>query len=230
MGKQSAVFIPGLLCTAALFAPQVKGLADIADIAIGDHTRHDLVGDAAQAILDDAPDRFALAGLSMGCYIAFEIMRREPQRVTKLALMDSSARPDTIEQSGRRRALMAEAERNGLTGVVDVLLPLFVHKDRLTDTQLTSLVHDMAEETGVTAFIRQQRAIMSRPDSRPGLAAISCPVTVIVGDGDILTPPDLAREMADGIGSARLEIIEGAGHLSTLEKPDAVTAVLRAWL
>jgi pimeloyl-ACP methyl ester carboxylesterase len=224
------VLVPGLLCSPRLFAPQIPALWRRGPVTVADHTRDDTMAGVARRILDAAPPRFALAGLSMGGYAALEILRQAPERVDRLALLDTSARPDTPEQSERRRAQMAMAADGRFGEVADLLFPLLVHPAHTGDGALRSVVRAMAEDTGPEAFAREQLAIISRPDSRPGLAGISCPVLVLVGEGDQLTPPDLSREMAAAIPGARLVIVPGAGHASTLERPEAVTGALEEWL
>lgn len=157
-------------------------------------------------------------------------MRRAPERVTRLALLDTSARPDTDEQRARRRGLIELAEKGEFKGVTPRLLPLLIHPDRLGDEALKATVMGMAERVGKEAFLRQQKAIMGRPDSRPDLARIKCPALVLVGRQDALTPVAVHEEMAAGIPGARLVIVEDCGHLSTLEKPEAVNAALEDWL
>jgi len=229
--KPLLILVPGLLCTADLYAHQIAHLGDVAvSLATAEHSRHDSLGAIAEAILAAAPRQFALAGLSMGGYIAFEIMRRAPERVLKLALLDTSARADGPEQTARRKELLAEAEVGRFRGVTQKLLPLFIHPDRLQDKALVERVYAMATEIGRDAFFHQQRAIIARPDSRGDLARIKCPTLVLCGDADKLTPPERAREIADGIAGARLEIVAHCGHLATMEQPEAVTAALRQWL
>ena len=224
------VLVPGLLCTKALWAPQLAALGDIAAMTVADHTRHDSMAAIAEAILAVAPERFALAGLSMGGFIAFEIVRQAPQRVTKLALLDTSARPDLPERKAQRLARDELARRQGASAVQDELMPALIHKDRLADKAFIDTVRQMAVDTGAEALQRQHAAIMGRLDSRPLLASIRCPTLVIVGREDALTPPELAQEMASGIAGAKLEIIPDCGHLSTMEQPDAVNRAMRAWL
>jgi pimeloyl-ACP methyl ester carboxylesterase len=166
----------------------------------------------------------------MGGYISFEILRQAPERVAKLVLLDTSARPDGPEQSEQRRAQMATAREGRLGEVVDMLFPRLVHARRWGDESLRRIVRAMAQGVGVDGFIRQQTAIIGRPDSRPGLEAIRCPTLVVVGDGDVLTPPERAEEIASGIGGARLVTIADSGHLSTLEQPAAVTRALVEFL
>ncbi len=224
------LFLPGLLCDRALWEWQVRHLSDIADSRVADLTREDSVAALAGAVLAQAPPRFALAGLSMGGYVAFEIMRRAPERVIKLALVDTTARPDGPEQMSRRRGLIGLAGSGRFRGVTPRLLPLLIHPDRQSDTLLTVTVMAMAERVGQEAFVRQQTAIMGRPDSRSGLGVIDCPTLVIGGREDALTPPELVAEIAEGIPGARHVVIEECGHLPPLERPHAVSALLRLWL
>jgi pimeloyl-ACP methyl ester carboxylesterase len=225
------VLVPGLLCDAALWAPQATGLGDVAAAWIADTTRHDDFPGMARALLDAAPPGpFALAGLSMGGYVALEVMRQAPGRVRGLALLDTNAHADSPEKRQARLDLIALAERGRFIGVTDALLPLLVHPDRLDDPALVATIKAMARNVGVEAFIRQERAIMARIDSRPHLAAIRCPTLVLCGREDRLTPLAAHEEIARGVSGAEMAVIDGCGHLSTLERPDAVNAALRRWL
>jgi pimeloyl-ACP methyl ester carboxylesterase len=224
------VLVPGLNCSARLYAEQIPALWRFGPVTVADHTRDDSMAAIARRILAAAPPRFALAGLSMGGYIGFEIMRQAPQRVAKLALLDTWARAETPQQTKERLPRIELAKRGRMAEAADIQFPQLVHRDRLGDEALKRLVRTMAEETGAAAFLRQQHAIMTRPDSRAGLAAISCPTLVLVGDCDELTTPASAREMATGIGGSRLVVIPECGHLSTIERPEAVTKALVEWL
>ena len=228
--KIPLMLLPGLLCDDALWDHQAAHLGDIADIGIVDFSSQDSMAAMAESVLEAAPERFALAGLSMGGYVAFEVMRRAPERVERLALLDTSARADAPEQTQRRRDLLALSERGRFKGVTPQLLPFLIHADRLEDAALTRAVMDMAERIGPNGFLRQQTAIMGRPDSRPGLDAIACPTLVLVGRQDALTPVERHEEIASSIACSRLVVIEDCGHLSTMERPQAVTALLRDWL
>jgi pimeloyl-ACP methyl ester carboxylesterase len=228
--KPNLLLIPGLLCSPALWTEQVRALNDIADIGVADHTRHASLPEIAEAILAEAPPHFALAGLSMGGYIAYEIICRAADRVTRLALLDTGARADAPERRPQRLRLIALAEQEGAVRAQQELLPLLIHTDRLRDKPLVDTVLQMAADTGLAAFKRQQTAIMARPDNRALLPTISCPTLVLVGREDALTPPSLAEEIAAGIPGARLEIIPECGHLSSLEQPEAVNRALRIWL
>jgi pimeloyl-ACP methyl ester carboxylesterase len=224
------VLIPGVLLSARLFAPQLPALWCQGAVTLANHIREDTLAAIAQRILAEAPPRFALAGLSMGGYLAFEILRQAPQRVARLALLDTSARPDTAEQTAGRQVQMQLAAAGRLTEVADSQFGRAVHRDHRGDVTLRELNRRMAEEVGVAGYARQQRAVMGRPDSRPLLADIRCPTLVLVGEGDEMTPPQLAAEIAAGIRGARLTTVPGSGHLSPLEQPQAVTEALIGWL
>ncbi len=224
------LLVPGLLCTARLYSEQVAALWSLGPVTVADHTRDDSMNAIARRILSTAPPRFALAGLSMGGYIALTIVRLAPERVVRLALLDTSARPDVPQQTERRLSQIALAESGKLGEVSQALWPLFVHRDRQQDQSLKQAVLGMAEQTGAEAFVRQQKAIMGRPDARPLLAAIKCPTLMLVGDGDVLTPPALAEEIVAGIPGSRLAVIPDSGHLSTMERPEAVNRALVAWM
>ncbi|MGB5079845.1 MAG: alpha/beta fold hydrolase [Burkholderiales bacterium] len=229
--KQSLVLIPGLLCDGLLWRHQIAALTDIADCWVADHTRSDSMSGVARDVLRDAPfERFALAGFSMGGYVALEMLRQAGPRVSRLALLDTSARADTGEQSRRRRALISLAQRGRFLGVTQALLALFVHPARITDSELVTTVRRMARNTGIESFIREERAIIDRSDSLALLPGIACPTLVLCGRQDVLTPLERHQEMARAIPGSRLEIIEDCGHLSTLERPAEVSAALRRWL
>jgi pimeloyl-ACP methyl ester carboxylesterase len=223
------LLLPGLLCDAALWRHQAAALAGRARIGIADVTQDESLAGMAARALAAAPPRFALAGLSMGGYLAFEILRQAPGRVTRLTLFDTSARPDTPEQARRRRGLMALSRSGAFKGVTPRLLPQLLHPDHLAGP-VAAEVLAMAERVGRAAFLRQQAAILGRPDSRPGLGAIAVPTLVAVGAADTLTPPDRAQEIAAGITGARYAELPGCGHLPPLEAPAAVTALLAEWL
>ena len=225
------VLVPGLLCDERLWRHQAGGLADLADrVLVPDVTGESSVASMARGILDAAPERFSLAGLSMGGYVSLEVVRQAPDRVEALALLDTSARPDTPGQTEARLALIELARAGRFEEVWQGLLPKIVHPDRVEDPGMRSAVGGMARAVGPEGFERQERAIIARPDSRPGLPAISCPTLVLCGEDDALTPPHLHEELADGIPGARLIQIDHCGHLSTLERPEEVTRAMRAWL
>lgn len=224
------VLIPGLSCTAEMFAPQIAALSPHGPVTVASTLEGESMAQMAAAILRDAPPRFALGGISMGGYIAFEIMRQAPERVERLALLDTSARPDAPEQTAQRQALIARAENGELEAIMREISPRLLHPLRKDDQVLIEVQVNMGLEIGAEGFVRQQKAIIGRADSRPDLPAIRIPTLVLVGDRDPLTPPIRAREIASALPGAHLVIIPDCGHASTLEQPQAVNAALEEWL
>ncbi len=224
------VLVPGLLCDGRLWGHQVAYLSGVVDPVVADVPTGGSVGGMARDVLRWAPETFALAGLSMGGYVALEIMRQAPERVTTLALLDTSARADTPEQTQARRELLRLAEAGRFAEVPRLLLPRILHPAQLADGDLISTVVDMVRAVGPEAFERQERAIISRPDSRGDLASIGCPTLVLCGREDEITPLHLHEEMAERIPGAWLRVVDECGHLSTLERPAQVNGALRDWL
>ncbi len=213
-----------------LWRHQVEHLRDTLTVSVADVTRDDTIAGMADRILADAPPRFALAGLSLGGYVAQEIMRRAPERVERLALVATNARADNEEQRQNRTALIKLADVGKFKGVTPRLLPSFVHPDRLNDPAVAGVVMEMAERVGQEAFVRQQQAIMARKDGRADLEAIRIPTLILAGRQDLLCPPKVQEEMAARLSNARLVFVEDCGHLPPLERPHATTAVFRYWL
>jgi len=224
------LLVPGLTCTARLYGPQIAALWPFGPVTVADHRQDADMAAVAARILQDAPPRFALAGLSMGGYIAFAMLRQAPERIVKLALLDTSARADTAEQTEGRKTQIAMARSGRYGEIPDLAIPRYLNAKHQRDERLTAIVRQMILETGPDAFVRQLQAIMSRPDSRPLLASIRCPTLVVVGDADVATPPELNKEIADGIPGAELVTIQDSGHLTTIEQPEAVNAALSEWL
>ncbi len=225
--RPSLVLLPGLLCDEALWRHQVAALADLADVMVADLTRDDDIDAMAARILDQAPETFALAGLSMGGYAAQAVMRRAPQRVERLALIDTSYLADSPEQIQRRTDFINLAERGKFKGITPRLLPMLISPGRLADKELCDSVIAMAERIGKEAFIRQQKAIMSRPDGTLDLGRIQCETLVLCGRDDSIVPVDLHEKMAAMIPNAGLVVVEDSGHLSPLEQPVAVSRAMR---
>jgi pimeloyl-ACP methyl ester carboxylesterase len=222
------LLLPGLLCDARLWRDCLPAGATP---RIADLTQDDSIPAMARralALVADAP-HFAVAGLSMGGYVALEVWRQAGPRVSHLALLDTSARPDTPEQTQRRLDLIALSGRGAFKGVTPRLLPMLLHPSRL-DGPLAAEVMEMAERVGVEGFLRQQRAIMGRPDSRGDLPRIGIPTLVGCGAQDALTPPALHDEMTALIPGARQVSFAGCGHLPTMEAPGPVQAALEDWL
>ncbi|SCB25104.1 alpha/beta fold hydrolase [Rhizobium hainanense] len=229
MPKPAIVFLPGLLCDARIWRDQADEIADLADPFIADLTLDESVDAIAVRVLSSAPDRFVLAGISMGGYVAFEIMRQAPERVLGLALFDTSAAPDTPARAARRRAGMDSLKVGRFAGVTRKLLPELVHERHLDGPVATEL-QAMAARVGGEAFLRQQQAILDRPDSRLLLPLISVPTLVAVGDRDVLTPPADSLDIHIGIRTSQFVLIRDCGHLPAIEQPQETTELLKGLL
>ncbi|MBY0319574.1 MAG: alpha/beta hydrolase [Reyranella sp.] len=230
MPRTTLVLIPGLINTRRVFQHQIEALSDIADCIVPEPWHHDTIGAMAEAALAMAPPTFALAGFSMGGYVAFEMLRRDAQRVERLALMDTQAVPDSPESTKRRRALLDQAKIGRFKGVQRTLLPQLVHGRHIDDAAISQPIFDMAQEIGADGFMNEQRAIIDRADSRRLLVDIDVPTVVIVGRQDQVTPLPRSQEMAADIANSRLVVLEDCGHMSPLEQPVEVSDALRRWL
>ena len=232
MSPVPLVLVPGLLCDAALWAPQIAALHEVAQCWVADVTRDDTMEGMVQRVLEEVPfESFALAGLSMGGMVSMALVRAAPQRMQRLALLDTNARPDTPERTRERREFLAFAEREHGFGVIHrLMMPRILHPSRLSDAILVRAIEAMADRVGLAGYRNQQTAVMHRPDSRPHLAAIACPTLVLCGREDGLTPLEFHEEIATAIPGAELRVVEHCGHMSTMERPDAVNAALRSWL
>jgi len=217
------MLLPGLLCDHRLWQYQ---LPHFADARVADLTRDDTIPAMAARTLVAAPKRFALAGLSMGGYVAFEILRQAPERVTHLALFATSARADEAAAVRRRKGLIGLVRQHRFLGVSRRLLPSLLHPDNLTNQPLCELVVRMAADLGREVYLRQQAAILARPESRESLEALRIPALIGAGAADQTTPPDRGREIADLIPGAEFQLFERSGHLPPLEEPDAVTQAI----
>lgn len=230
MSALPIVFVPGLMCTGRIYQHQVEQLGQRRPVLLANHWSHDSMAGIAAAILEVAPERFALAGTSMGGYVAFEILRRAPQRVETLILMSTSARPDAPERSAGRRQQVAWTRENGLRAGTLAAYPPLVHPARHEDLTLRNTFLDMAGTLGVDAFARQIEAIIGRKDSRPDLPGIAVPTLVIAGADDQLIPPEHGREIAAGIPGARFEQVEHCGHMGMIETPETYTRLIGDFL
>lgn len=228
--KPPLFLLPGLLCDDAMWQHQSAHLSDLAEISIADFTAQSSLTAMARSVLDAAPARFSLAGLSMGGYVALEIMRLAGGRVERLALLDTAARDHDPGRNEQRREMAAQARAGRFKGITRRYLQAFVHPDRLADEALTRAVMEMTARVGLDAFLRQQQAIIERRDAARVLGSIACPTLVVCGRQDGLTPLAASQEIADGIAGSRLVVIENCGHLTAMERPEAVTALLSYWL
>ena len=230
MNDTPILFVPGLACTREVFAPQVAALSKDHRCVVADHAEGTTIAEIAATILAAAPPTFALVGFSLGGYIAFEMIRQAPERVTKLALLDTQATPESDEARARRLQLVAMVEAGRFAEAEQAQWPNVVHPSRYGDTVLRETKLRMALDAGQARWLRHVAAIMARADSRPTLAAIAVPTLVLVGAEDALTTPERAREMVAGIARAHLVIVPACGHMAPLERPEAVNAALSAWM
>jgi len=224
------VLVPGTLCSEAAWAPQASALSDIADPTIADLRGHDSLTDMADAILQDAPPIFALAGHSMGGRIALEIMDRAPDRVSRLALLDTGTHPVAEAEPARRAESADIVARDGLAAFADSWVTAIVPPYRLDDTVLVGTVRAMILSFDADDFHAQSRAMLGRRDLAPVLKTITCPTLVLCGEDDTYSPPDQHRSMAADIAGADLVVVPQCGHMAPMEQSDAVSAALRSWL
>jgi pimeloyl-ACP methyl ester carboxylesterase len=219
-----------MLCTPEIFASQITALWPHGPVTVASTLQGKTIAEMAAAILASTPPRFALAGISMGGYIELEIMRQAPERVTKLALLDTEACPDTPAQTAQRRALLAQVDTGNFETLLALALPAIVHPAHQDDSSLREANVRMGLAVGIERWARQVEAVMARIDYRPSLPAISVPTLILVGDSDTFTPPDRSKEMAAAIPGARLVLVSECGHASTIEQPDAVNRALVEWI
>jgi pimeloyl-ACP methyl ester carboxylesterase len=230
MEKPALLILPGLLEDADAFTSQIEALRDELNVIVADLTRAETIADLAKHALKQAPaGSFSLAGHSMGGYVALEIVRQAPDRVQRLALLNTNARPDSPESTENRRRLMALAEKD-FPAVVQSLMPKLVTAEHLMDQDIAGTISEMALGTGKDAFIRQEKAIIARIDSRPHLPRIKCGTLVLAARKDALMPVELLEELARGIPKSTLAIVEDSGHMASIEQPGEVTELLEAWL
>lgn len=226
------ILLPGLACDEELFRDQRPALAARVPVHVSDvHDRFDTLPQMAAALLAEHPGPLRLAGASMGGMLALEVLAQAPGRVRALALLGTSARADTPELVALRTAAIAQFEAGAAETVLRANLPFAFHPSRQHDDALIDAYLRMVlERAGAQALARQNRALIARADRRALLPSIACPSLVMVGDSDLLTPPEHAREMAEAIAGARLVVLEGCGHMLTWERPQDVTAALVDWL
>ena len=233
--KPTLVLLPGLMCDAAVWAPQIQSLSDLVDCAVVDYGLRDSITTMAQLVLDStALARFALAGHSMGGRVALEVMRLAPERVERLALLDTGTHPLAEGEAGAkeragRMALVQLARDKGMRVMGQRWLPGMVHSDVIGSALFESVL-EMLECSSPAQFAAQIHALLTRPDAAPGLSAITCPTLVLTGEQDVWSPPAQHAAMAQVIAGAQLCIVPNSGHMSTLEQPEAVASAMGQWL
>ena len=224
------VLLPGMMCDARLFAPQIDALSSSYAVSVADLTQHDSIAGLARSVLAETPPHFALAGLSMGGIVAMEIMRQAPERVTRLALFDTNPLAETDVMKARRAPQIAKARAGALSEIMKhEMKPNYLshgpHRSQILDVCM-----DMAIDLGVDAFVNQSVALRDRQDQQETLKQVTVPTMVVCGEDDVLCPIARHQLMHDLVVSSTFEIIGGAGHLPTLEQADKVNVVLRRWL
>lgn len=229
MAPLPTVLIPGLYATPRLFAAQLPALWRHGAVMVADHTRGATFAEVAANVLAAAPPRFALAGLSMGGALALEVVRQAPERVERLALLSSFSTADTEAAKGFRRGALEELRAGRLDALVESSFAGLVHASRTKDDTLLAIMKDMLRDTGAAAAVNEVETYMNRPDARDVLPTIAVPTLVLVGDSDAIVAPAHARENAAAIPGARFVEVPECGHLTALERPEAVTEALVAW-
>lgn len=229
------VLLPGLMCDAAVWAPQIEALSPRVACHVPDYGALDSLGAMAEHVLATAPPgRFALVGHSMGGRVAFEMQRRAPERVERLALLDTSYHPLAAGEAGRaerrqRLALLEIARRQGMRTMAREWALGMVHSTRHGEPVFEAVL-DMIERSNPTVFAAQIAALLARPDATALLDTIRCPTLLLCGREDAWSPPARHEFMRDRIPGARLVVVEQCGHMGTLERPAAVSAALIDWL
>ena len=229
------VLVPGLMCDDTVWRHQVAALGADREVQVASHGLADSLGAMAQRVLDQAPPEFALAGHSMGGRVALEVVARAPQRVSRLALLDTGyqalapGEAGERERAGRYR-LLETAQRDGMLAMARDWARGMVHPARLDDAALMDSIHSMIVRAGVAQFEAQVRALLARPDRTGLLSQLSVPTLVLCGHDDSWSPLARHQEMARLISASRLVVVPDCGHMSTMERPQAITAALSAWL
>lgn len=227
--KPQLLLLPGTLNDEELWRAQVTGLADLADGVVGDISQGTTLTELAESVLATAAPSFALAGFSMGGFVALEIARLAPERIERLALLDTSMRADTPGRLAERQALDRAARATGMfLGVTRRMLSDYVATSHLNDEDLARRIQVMTQRMGREVFLRQNA--VARTGGEAALRSLDCPILILCGAEDAITPPKLHHEMAAANSRAKLVIIEEAGHMSPMEQPEKVTAAMRDWL
>ncbi len=227
--KIPLLLLPGLLNDAELWREQIAALSDIADCHVGDQTQGDTMQAVVDQVLADAPPRFALAGFSLGGFVAQQILRTAPERVLRLALIDTSIHADSPERAAQRRSQQASVRLPGaFHGFGDKLMRSYIDASRLDDYVLVQRVRDMTARLGAAVFLRQ--SALERTDGHDVLSAYRDPLLIVCGANDRITPPAISEEMHALVPPSTLVMIPDCGHLAPMEQPEAVNAAMREWL
>lgn len=230
MGEERLVLIPGLLSDRAAWQPVVDAMQDAGDVHVADCSTQSSIGQMARDVLDAVPGRLNVAGHSMGGRVALEMIRIAPDRVARLALVDTGVHARKPGEEIKRQELVDLAYNNGMAALAARWLPPMVHVDRLDDASLMQPLTDMVERMTPELHERQIAALLGRPDAQPVLADISVPTALVVGRQDAWSPLAQHEVMQQAIRGSQLHVIEDAGHFAPVERPAAVAAALDAWL
>ena len=225
------IFLPGMMCDERLFAPQIAAFSDRYAPSVP-VLKHDTIEGMARAVLAEAPDGpLNVAGLSMGGIVAMMMAALEPERIGRLALLDTNHLADAAGRFDIRNRQIADVKAGQLHAVmVEEMLPHYLAEANTARADLTDLIIAMAMDLGEDVFVAQSLALRDRPDQSSVLEAYKGPALVLHGEEDRLCPPERHRQMAALLGNATYAGISGAGHISTLENPHAVNDALAAWL
>lgn len=218
------------MCDEAVWTHQQANLSALAEINIPKLRGFDSLTEMAKSVLEQAPEQFAVAGHSMGGRVALEVFNLAPDRVCKLALLDSGTHPLAEGERRTRQAYIDLARANGIDAVADEWIIAMVHPNRNDDSDLLNAIRTMIKRTSVEDFIKQIQALLNRPDASGYLSEIQCETLLLVGSDDGWSPVEQHEIMRNEIANSNLVVIEDAGHMSTMEKPEAVTNALRHWL
>ncbi|MBT8142083.1 MAG: alpha/beta fold hydrolase [Gammaproteobacteria bacterium] len=228
------VLVPGSLCDQRLFAPQINHFSKQRPVYVADVTQSNSISYLASDVLGTIKGAFALAGLSMGGIIAMEVMRQAPERVDRLALLNTSFGSEPSEKQNIRQQQMDLVNRDGMTGLIslveDYYFPKYLAKNCAYAADIKRTVIDMANDAGIEVFNKQWEALLHRIDSTESLQRVDVPTLILCGEEDVLCKPKIHQKMAELIQESHLEILPDCGHLSTLEKPDMVNRSLQFWL
>jgi pimeloyl-ACP methyl ester carboxylesterase len=228
--RPALVFACAHLTDERLYAAQVAALEHDHDCRVFAFRDADSLGGMAEQLLAQAPARFTLIGLSLGGYLAFEVIRRARERLQRLVLFDTTAAADTPARRQGRLDDIAKVRAGGIDALIPELPVRWLHPAHRRRRDLTDLMADMARRIGARGQCNQQQAMLARPDSHADLARVTVPTLIACGRDDAVTPVADHEAMRDRVAGARLEVFEQCGHLATIEQPARVTALLREWL
>jgi pimeloyl-ACP methyl ester carboxylesterase len=225
------IFLPGLACDSAMWQAQLAEMpAHLSACATDVHARHDTLEAMADTLLAEHAGELILCGASMGGMLAMQVARQAPARIRGLALLGTSARPEDAATRALREAAIELFEQGRVDAVLQANLPLAFDASRAADTELHQAYLDMIGRAGAAQLVAQNRAVIARPDALAHIGQLHCPVLVLCGENDQLTPPERSRELAVAIPGAELALLPRCGHMLTMEQPEAVNARLLDWL